>query len=89
MAFQSPPGDLGRKIFDVGTLFLRAVFLFLTGSSVVLIQQYFKRNLIPERIQRRESLGHHFFLSFHFRVSKLQLEGVKPAAIIYLSSALQ
>lgn len=32
---------LGRKIFDVGTLFLRAVFLFLSGSSVALIQQCF------------------------------------------------
>lgn len=32
---------LGRKIFDVGTLFLRAVFLFLSGSSVGLTQQCF------------------------------------------------
>lgn len=34
------PG-LGRKIFDVGTLFLSAVFLFLSGRSVVLILLYF------------------------------------------------
>lgn len=60
--FQSP-SRLGRKeIFDVSTLFLSAILLLLAGRSVVLILLYFERGLIPERIQRRESLE--FFFSF-------------------------